>query len=141
MSSKTPNNSLEIQVSFSYKGEVFDCRSTLDLDLLSERTTELPDLHREVAQRNNIDTYSYLYEVMESQPLQFSQATGVAQECLQGSQFDWVKFRQLKEEQRLFTALTKIAQQHLEIDDLNQHPKIKAALTAAYLANNSESQQ
>ncbi len=127
-------NRIDISVEFSYQGERHAPSATLDLDVLMEKGAELVDLHALLAGQHGIDTYSYLYEVMEAHELVFSQATGLARHCLHEGQFDLDRFRHLWRQQREMRILDDIAARHLNIADLSKHPQLQAALLAAYEA-------
>jgi hypothetical protein len=125
-------NQIDAGVEFSYQGETYNPKATIDLDGLMQSHGRLPDLHRFLAQQYGIDTYSYLYEVMESHPIEYANASGLALQCLHDGLFDLAAFEQLWHENRDIEVLTQIAHQHLGLDDLQQEPKIKTALLAAY---------
>jgi hypothetical protein len=126
------HNTIDARIVFGFRGETHSPTATIDLDQLMESGDESPDLHRLLARLNQIDTYSYLYEVMEATPIEFSTPRGLAIECLSDGHFDLQKFIQLWQQQPEFAALHKIAKEHLAIDDLAQHPNIHAALRAAF---------
>jgi len=127
-------NSIAARVEFSFKGENYAPAAVLDLDRYLDESGRLPDLHQLIARENGIDTYSYLYEIMESHEIIFDNATGIAAECLVDGVFDVRAFEQRWQEQHRLDVLTPIARRHLNIDRLEQHPDLKAALLDAYLA-------
>lgn len=129
---KAVNNQIDAAIKFSYQGETHSPRSTIDLDNMMEGKGQLSDLYTHIAKENNIDTYSYLYEVMESYEIEYSNAQGLAQQCLEGDQFDFARFEQLWHEAREVRALAGIARKQLGIDDLDKEAKIKQALLDAY---------
>ena len=125
-------NSVLAHIYFSFKGESYDLKTTIDLNDLLERTDTLPNIHRILARQNNIDTYSYLYEVMESHEVSYDKATGLAASCINGNLFDMEKFRQLWQKQKEINIVQSIAKQYLNIEDLNQKTAIKSALLEAF---------
>lgn len=127
-------NSIVASIVCSFKGETHAPAATIDLDATMAAHGHLPDLHATIATQNHIDTYSYLYEVMESQEIEFSQATGIAADCLIDGVFDRHAFEQRWLAQQELAVLGPIARHHLQIDDLTQHPELKAALQAAFEA-------
>ena len=131
-------NSITVGLAFSYQGKSYSPSATIDLDALMEQGTHLPDLHGLLASRNNIDTYSYLYEVMESHDIEFSNITGLAGQCLRDGHFDTDKFARLWHEQRELEVLDTIAKEQLGIDSLEQRPDLKAALIAAFRAGKNK---
>ncbi|MDH5183662.1 MAG: hypothetical protein OEX12_07195 [Gammaproteobacteria bacterium] len=126
------SNRIDASIEFSYKGESYSPTATIDLDVMMIKSGQLPNLHRTLALQHKIDTYSYLYEVMESHEIQYSNATGLAQQCLQDGRFDLPAFEQLWQENREVTALEDIARDQLGIEDLDAEPKFKQALIEAY---------
>lgn len=125
-------NSIVASIVFSFQGATHGPSITIDLDATMKTHGYVPDLHGAIAQANNIDTYSYLYEVMESQDIEFSQPTGLAERCCLAGVFDTEEFARLWHRQQALSVLGPIARQYLNIDDLEQHPALQAALTAAY---------
>ncbi len=133
-------NSITARVEFSYKGESYAPATVIDLDRCLDANGHLPDLHQMIARANGIDTYSYLYEVMESHEILFEDATGIAAECLHDGDFDAAGFEQRWQEQHHLEILAPIARRHLNIDNLEQHPDLKAALLETYLAGRDAAQ-
>ncbi len=125
-------NTVDAQVNFSFKGEVYNPSITLDLDALVEKLDNFDVLHRTIAQANNIDTYSYLYDAMESNPIIFSNAKGLAANYLQDGVFDFVTFKQDFGDSRIAEKMSHIARSVLDIDNLEENPLIKQALLSAY---------
>ena len=117
---------------FSYRGETLRPSASVDLDSLMAAGGELGDLHDLLARLCGIDTYSYQYEVMEAHEIQFSNATGIAADCLHDGKFDIQRFTQLWQEARELDALQAIAREHLQVDNLNDNEGLKLALLAAY---------
>ena len=101
---------------------------TVDLDAMMEASGGVPDLYSLLARENKIDTYSYLYEVMESSDLIFSDATGLAVKCTVEGDFDLQKFEALWYQDNLSSGLQVIIEKH----GLNNSAELMAALTDAY---------
>lgn len=125
-------NRIDASVEFSFKGETHSPSAAIDLDAAMNGDGHLTDLHRTIAQANGIDTYSYLYEVMESHDILFANATGMAAEFLVGGHFDTAAFEQRWQTERKLSVLRPIAKRHLAVDALEQHPDVMAALLDAY---------
>jgi hypothetical protein len=125
-------NSIDARLEFSFKGEIHGVSATLDLDSMMIRSGAIQDIHGLLAMESKTDIYSYQYEVMEMQEVIFDNAGGLAVECLSDGDFDVHKFEQLWTEANLTTVLAPIALTCLNIDDLDQHPDLRAALIAAY---------
>jgi len=125
-------NHIEVSAEFDFRGKTYTPSVKLDLDSLMEQYGEFPDLHQRLAREINIGPYSYEYEVLESSELIFSNATGFASKFLTEKQFDIQAFRQYWLEQQQLNMVQEIASRHLDIDELEKHPNLKAALIEAY---------
>ena len=66
--------SIDATVNFSFKGETYNLTTTIDLDNVMQGDGHVPNIHLLLARQNDIDTYSYLYEAMESHPVRYSNA-------------------------------------------------------------------
>lgn len=128
------NNTVRARVAFSFKGETYELDSVIDLDRHPGGSGEAPDFHRLLARAAGIDPYSYLYEVLESHEIEFSDATGVAARSCHDGQFDWNRFAQELAEERDWGAVRGIAERIMGACDWDADPALKAALLAAYRA-------
>ncbi|MEW5839265.1 MAG: hypothetical protein AB1717_10600 [Pseudomonadota bacterium] len=132
-------NAVCAQLEFSFKGETYLLEEMIDLDsfFIEQRQLaagETPDFHRYLAKKASIDPISYLYEVLESHEISFSQASGLAADFCQNAAFDWQGFVEARRaagewENILAIVQDKITPQALEADD-----GLKAALLAVYRA-------
>ncbi|MDP2431202.1 MAG: hypothetical protein Q8O33_04155 [Pseudomonadota bacterium] len=130
------NNTVRARLAFSFKAEAYELDATIDLD---RHVGEEPNFHLLLARTGGIDPYSYLYEVMESHEVVFSEATGVALQSCQDGGFDWSRFeRDWREEQDL-RVVREIAERTLGVRDLDGRSDLKAALLAAYRAGRANS--
>ncbi len=125
-------NTIQVSVKFSFKGENFSPSTIIDLDALSLEAKELSDLHNVLAKQNGIDTYSYAFEVMEQSELCYSNATGLACDCLEDGYFDLQRYIQLRDDMNVHIQLGKIAKDTLDIEDISSEPAIKEALLQAF---------
>lgn len=125
-------NSIDAHIEFSFKGETYTPFATIDLDSLLEQGGTLPDIHVLLAERNGIDTYSYLFEVMQEEEISFSNAQGLAADFLTDGSFDSEAFAARWQENGVISRLEAIATRELGIDRLEQHPQIREALLQAY---------
>ena len=126
-------NTLRARVAFSFKGETHELDTIIDLDRFLG-ADEVPDFHRMLAQAAGIDSYSYLYEVLESHDIEFSDATGVAAAYCHDGLFDWRGFAREAEEARDWEAARAIAEGILGARDWDADAQLKAALLAVYRA-------
>lgn len=128
------NNTIRARLAFSFKGETYELDSVIDLDRQSGASGEAPDFHGLLARSAGIDPYSYLYEVLESHEIEFSDATGVAAQSCHDGQFDWNRFEQDLGAERDWQAVRAIAERIMGARDLDADPALKEALLAAYRA-------
>lgn len=128
------SNTVRARLAFSFKGETYELDSAINLDGCIDAPGEAPDFHRLLAQAAGIDPYSYLYEVLESHDIEFSDATGVAARSCRDGRFDWAQFEQDRREEQDWQAVRAIAERMMATRDLDADTDLKAALLAAYRA-------
>lgn len=133
-------SSIKARIEFSFQGEIYKPDIILHLDTLLDAGQDLSRLHEMIAEANNIDTYSYLFEVMESSPVIFSEAEGLAKSFLKESgEFDLHGFQQQRMSRQSDHLLADIAREHMQVDTLDEIDGLAAALKAAYDAGVSNS--
>ncbi len=128
------NNTVRARVAFSFKGETYHLDSVIDLDRTLGEPRAAPDFHLLLAKAAGIDPYSYLYEVLESHEIEFSDATGVAARSCRDGRFEWDQFAQDLSEERDWQAVRAVAEPLMGARDWDAAPALKAALLAAYRA-------
>lgn len=126
------NNNIIISVEFYFKGQKHSPSMVLDLDTHVQTKGSLESLYPLLATSNNIDHYSYEYEMLQAEELVFSDATGLAKGFLGDGKFDFVGFQQALHDESITEGLSEIASTHLAVDDLSSQPDLKAALIAAF---------
>lgn len=129
-------NTVTVQVDFSFKGESFSPEMVLELDLFAKINEDFSSLYSGIARKNNIDTYSYAFEVMEASPLVFHSPTGNVVDYITDGQCDLLAYREFIKGNKIELVLEKIALDKLGIDDIHHgdHATIKSALEQAYQA-------
>ncbi len=125
-------NQITATIEFSFKGQILTPTAILDLDQLMLKHGTIPPLHELIAQRNDIDSYSYEYEMLVAEEIQFSDAKGMAVDFIDDNHFDLLGFEQYWYEQNILAQLNPMIKQKLAIDDIHQHPDLKAIILAAY---------
>lgn len=125
-------NQIKAKITFDFKGERFTPQAVIDLDELMESQRDLPDLYLLLATKNHIDSYSYHYEIMLQEEIEFTEATGLAESFCHDLRFDIQAFQIAWKEERLNQMLLEIAKGNLQIDSFEQHPELLQALRAAY---------
>lgn len=127
-------NTVRARLAFSFKGETYALDSVIDLDRRLGEPGTAPDFHRLLARAAGIDPYSYLYEVLASHEIEFSDATGVAAQSCRDGRFDWTRFEQDLSEERDWQLVRGIAEGIMAGRDPDADRDLKAALLAAYRA-------
>lgn len=125
-------STIDAQLEFDFRGEHFCLSASIDLDLQLKSAGTLPPIYTLIARANQIDPYSYQYEVMEMAEIAYSNPQGLAARFCSAGHFDAAAFVTAWQAQQLQHLLAPIAQQELGIDNLAQHPDLVRALTAAY---------
>jgi hypothetical protein len=128
------HNTVRARLSVSFKGETYELDSVIDLDRCLGESDGAPDFHQLLARAAGIDPYSYLYEILESHEITFSDATGVAARSCRDGRFDWTQFEQDRRDERDWLRVRAIAQPTLGARDLDAEPDMKSALLAVYRA-------
>lgn len=132
-------NTVRARVVFSFKGETRELDSVIDLDRCAEEAGTAPDFHRLLARAAGIDPGSYLYEVLESHEIGFSDATGVATQSCHDGRLDWHRFEQERAGQSDWPEVRAIAEPVIGARDWDTEPALKAALLLAYRAGKARS--
>mgnify|MGYP000282293581 CR=1 FL=1 len=125
-------NHITATIEFDYKGNRLSPSAILDLDQLMQQHGTIPPLHQMLAKLNDIDSYSYEYEMMQAEDIQFTNASGWVTNFVQNDYFDKTSFEQYWHEQQLLEQLALELKQQLNIDDIQQHPKLKQIILSAY---------
>lgn len=133
------SNTVRARVAFSFKGETYNLDSVIDLDACLGESGAAPDFHQLLARAAGIDPYSYLYEVLESHQIEFSDATGMAVGSCHDGRFDWPRFERDLGEERDWQRVRAVAQPIMATCDLDAEPALKAALLAVYRAGRTGS--
>ena len=125
-------NQITAKVEFSFKGEIFSLFAVIDLDRVMAQQDPQPSFHLMIAQKNKIDTFSYLYEVMEQAEIVFADARGIAAEFLKDHSFNFSALQDAWRETKLEQMYQEIAATEMGADALDRHPGLKNALVKAY---------
>ena len=131
-------NTVTASVEFHYKGQLFTPSLELELDRHMQSNDRLPDLYQLIATANNIDLYSYEYEIMQTGTIRLSNASGLVSDYIRNGLLDIKAFEAAWRENRILSDLQVIAKRHLGISDLQENPELKKALTEAYHLNRED---
>lgn len=126
------SNHLTLGIQVSYQGQVHDFKTSIDLDAHLAAQRALPDFHDLVVRSNQIDTYSYLFEAIEIEPVTILNAQGRAADFVADGQFDAVGFIEDWHANNALPDLQALAKHLLEVSDLEHHPQLKQALVLAF---------
>lgn len=127
-------NTLRARLTVSFKGETHELDTVIDLDPCLGEPGQAPDFHRLLARAAGIDSYSYLYEVLESEEITFSEPTGLAVQAYEDGEFDWPRFEQALREEKDWQTVRAVAASHLGDRDLDGDAELRATLLAVYRA-------
>jgi len=127
-------NTITASVEFYFKGQRYTPSATIELDEALEQTGTLPDFYPLLAARNDIDIYSYHYEVMQMEPIRLTNAQGLVAGFLVDGQLDEAGFKQAWQKRQVIERLDAIARRNLGVEDIEQQPGLKQALLDAYHA-------
>jgi len=125
-------NTIVISAEFFFKGEKLSPSMMIDLDAHIRSKNNLAALYPLLAKSNNIDLYSYEYEILQAENLIFSEAMGLAAPFLENGIFDIDAFEQALQDKNIIETVSTIAKTILSIDDLDTQPVLKTALIEAY---------
>lgn len=125
-------NTIDACVEFDFKGQHHVLCVSLDLDQMMTQAGSLPVMYPLIARHNQIDSYSYEYEMMQAEAVLARNATGWVSDFIHDEQLDVAGFEQHWRETQALAALADIAQRHMNVTSLDEQPALKAALLAAY---------
>ncbi len=125
-------NTVRARVLFSFKGETRELDTVIDLDRCAQEADAAPDFHWLLARAARIDPGSYLYEVLESHEIEFSDATGMAAQSCHDGRLDWHRFVQERAAQSDWLDVRAIVEPVIGARDWDTEPALKAALLLAY---------
>lgn len=125
-------NTIVISAEFFYKGIKLSPSVKIDLDEHVKAQKSIESLYPLLAKSNDIDFYSYEYEMLQAEDLAFSEAKGLASSFLTEDIFDIEAFEQALHEENIIRDVSHIASTILSVVDLDSQPVLKTALIEAY---------
>lgn len=129
-------NSIVVKIPFSYKGQLFEPKSRINLEEWLSHEGRMPfDWVEQVAAENGIGGYSYELEVMESSELLFESPTGLAIPFYDETtgHFDFDGFKQHWYQNQTVSVLADI-HQSVFAEPVDTDSKIYQAMLQAYQA-------
>ncbi len=134
------NNTITVNMLFHFKGEEYNLTKEVKLPAnLDNLQTFISSLPRVLAQDNGIDTYSYLFEMMECTDIYVTQATGFVSRFMPEEPVILETFIESCKQITLDDLLDFTLQTHLP--DLVDNQQAKAALKEAFLIGQSAGKQ
>ncbi len=125
-------NSVVLRTAFDFKGKHFTPSASLDLDQFFRSGNDMDYCYTMLAQANDIGLYSYELEVMMCNELVFSEPTGWAVGHVENGRADWEALEHAWRNQACLLEAAEIASKHFNIENLDEHPRLAAALMDAY---------
>ncbi len=127
--------SARVRLTFSFRGEIFQPCARLDLDRwMRETDGRIEALYDWLADAAGIDRYSYEYEVMVLEPLEFLEPEGLARDFVEDGRLDVEGFARAWHRAHALEIVAPIARRHLGVEDLAREPELAEALIAAWNA-------
>lgn len=139
--SSAAGDTITATVEFSFRGEYYKLVAHIEVAYLTGLLESGNEgaIHRLIASKSGLDTYSYAYEAMEMQPIHFSDAQGLIGNFIENGELSVQAYLQAWQEtlsalEKDDALLAEIARKHLQIGNLAEHPELRNALKAAYQA-------
>jgi hypothetical protein len=132
-------NIVTATIEFYFKGKKFSPTLTIELDKLIQSSHSFPNLYPLIATSNNIDHYSYEYEMMCSETIKYTSASGLVAEFITDRILDEKRFVSAWKEDIITVQLKLIAEETMGIKNLDEHLELERALIKAYRAGQAHS--
>ena len=131
-------NSVTATIEFYFKGERFTPSITLDLDKHLQANSCLPNFYSLIAIDNNIDLYSYEYEMMLAEQISITDAQGLVKEYIADGILDTKAFESAWQEHKALQDIQSIVEKNMGINDLQQHPEFEKTLLEVYKSGHKD---
>jgi len=125
-------NTVTASIHFYFKGKEYTPRIVLDVDSHMQSKACLPNLFPLIAKENDIDLYSYEYEMMQAEEISFTDASGLISDFINNGQLDISGFEAAWHDQHILNCLEEISQRHMGVTSLQEQPDLERALREAY---------
>ena len=123
-------HSLLASLSFDYQGKSYELQSVINIENIISHEDFYQSVYLQLAQEHDIDLYSYQLEIMMDQTIQFSQAKGCTEGCIDNQTLNLVLLRQHYEQVLCVERVGIVAEKHLDSSELTEG--VKKALIEAY---------
>lgn len=112
--------------------------SVINIENIVSHEDFYQSVYLQLAQEHDIDLYSYQLEVMMDQAIQFSNAQGCAEGCIDDQSLNLELLRQRHEQVLRLEKIEIIAEKHLNSSEMTQG--VKQALIEAYQLGKASNQ-
>ena len=126
-----PTNTVTASIGFDFKGQHFSASTEIDVDNIIYHEDFFSSVYLTIARDNNIDIYSYQFEIMTDQNIAFSNEKGCAVGCIINGELDMKMLRENHQTKDYLTSIDKIISQH--IPQNKRCKEITIAMKEAYL--------
>ena len=127
-------NIITASIVFSFKGERLTPSVTIDLNKYMRPGGYMPALYPLIANENNIDLYSYEYEMMQTEPVKISHAEGLVADHVNNGELDIEGFERAWHDQQIRNHIQIIVDKHAIEDALQQYPVLENVFLDIYRA-------
>ena len=125
-------NSVIAYVGFDFKGKHYSPAVVVDLDHFFNRKREVEELYVDLAHEAGIGLYSYELEVMMCDEIEFRDPSGIAEGLVENGRIDWDRLEKAWHDDAGLREMSKIANKYFNVENIDDHPRLVAALVAAY---------
>lgn len=127
-------NTVLASIEFDFKGVRYNLSAIIDIDICMRHDEPMQYIYHMLAAENGIGLYTYELEVMAMEKIEFSEPSSLVSKFLNDGLLDLEGLHKAWQIEKTHSILQPIAQKHLGIETLNDHPELKAALIEAYEA-------
>ena len=124
--------SVKASLQFYFKGEAFAPSVTIDLDAFFASGKATESCYADLARSIGLDNYRHEYDVMCCEEIVYADATGIAVNYVHDGAMDWQGLEQAWRKQGDVRAVGNIANKYFNVENMEAHPKLAAALLSAY---------
>ncbi len=127
-------NSVRASMDFYFKGKQFSPSVVIDIDDYFKGHHNLEFIYRALAASLGMDEYRHEYDVMMLEDIVYSEPQGLVAGFVHDGQMDWQGLEKAWHDAMDIKVLTPIANKFFNVENLDDDPKLAAALLAAYRA-------
>jgi hypothetical protein len=131
-------HSLLASLSFDYQGKSYVLQSVINIENIISHEDFYQSIYLQLAQKHDIDLYSYQLEIMMDQTIQFSEAKGCVEGCIDNQSLDLGLLRQHYEQVFCLEQIEVVTAKHLNSSEMTEG--VKKALIEAYQLGRASSQ-